>query len=78
MSEGRISVTVNDETVEVWPWSRWRDAVTTWNPDAGASLSRGGAIRDAAGRPVDPDGRVVPEAHIRYVEAGSDAGGSAA
>jgi hypothetical protein len=79
VSERRIPVTVNGETVEVWPWARWRDAVTTWDPDAGAALSRGaGAIRDPADRPVDPDGRVVPEAHIRYAEAGSDAEGSVA
>ena len=72
MSDRKVCVRVNDTLVRVWPWGRWRDAVTTWSAEAGAALSRGsGMVSDAAGQPVDPDGRVVPEASIRYREAPS-------
>lgn len=72
MNERKIRVRVNDTPVRVWPWARWRDAVTTWSAEAGAALSGGsGIVSDAAGQPVDPDGRVVPEASIRYGEATS-------
>lgn len=63
----KVRVTVNDAAVRVWSWARWRDAVTAWSAPAGAALSRGsGVVRDAAGRPVDPDGRVVDGARIRF------------
>jgi len=70
MSGRKVRVTVNDVEVRVWPWARWRDAVTAYDPEAGASLSTGvGVVYDEAGEPVDPDGRVVPDAHIRFHEA---------
>jgi hypothetical protein len=67
MTGEKVLVTVNDVTVRVWPWARWRDAVTAYESDAGSSLSTGeGVLHDGAGQPLDPDGRVVPEARIRY------------
>lgn len=70
MSGRKVRVCVNDTPVRVWSWARWRDAVTTWSAAAGAALSRGsGVVSDVAGQPVDPDGRVVPEASIRYRDA---------
>lgn len=67
MTCDKVQVTVNDVAVRVWPWARWRDAVTAYEPDAGSSLSTGeGVLHDGAGQPVDPDGHVVPEAHIRF------------
>jgi hypothetical protein len=67
MSGQRVRVIVNDTPVEVWPWARWRDAVTAWEPDAGASLSTGqGMLHDDVGQPVDPDGHVVEGARIRF------------
>lgn len=77
---GQVRVRVNDAPVRVWAWARWRDAVTAWSASAGAALSRGaGVVRDEAGRPVDPDGRVVPEASIRFrEEPQADAGGDRA
>lgn len=74
MSGEKVRVTVNDSEVEVWPWARWRDAVTTWEPDAGSSLSTGqGMLQDDAGQPIDPDGHVVEGARIRFrlVRAGT-------
>ena len=70
-----VRVTVNGVEVRVWPWARWRDAVTAYDSAAGAALSTGtGVVRDRAGEPVDPDGHVVPESHIHFHEAarGSD------
>lgn len=62
---GRPTVTVDGEAVEVWPWARWRDAVTAWRPEAALRLERGEAwIEDARGNPVDPDGAVVDGASI--------------
>jgi hypothetical protein len=67
MTADKIQVTVNDVAVRVGPWARWRDAVTVYQPDAGSSLSTGhGVLQDGAGQPLDPDGHVVPEAHIRF------------
>lgn len=67
MSGEKVRVTVNDVPVRVWPWARWRDAVTTYEPDAGSSLSTGeGVLHDGAGQPIDPDGHVVPDARIVY------------
>lgn len=67
MSGTRIRVTVNGVEVRVWPWARWRDAVTAYEPGAGSSLSTGkGVLQDGAGQPLDPDGHVVPRARIRY------------
>lgn len=74
MNGRRVRVTVNDVEVRVWPWARWRDAVTAYGSGAGASLSTGrGVLHDETGEPVDPDGHVVAEARIRYheVEKGS-------
>ena len=43
-----------------------RDAVTVYEPAAGCSLLNGkGVLQDRAGQPLDPEGHVVPEAHIR-------------
>ena len=70
MSGSRIRVTVNGVEVSVWPWARWRDAVTAYAPSAGSSLSTGGGIlQDECGEPIDPDGHVVPESRIRFREA---------
>ncbi|HET6638021.1 MAG TPA: hypothetical protein VFH82_04470 [Gemmatimonadota bacterium] len=70
MNSTRIRVTVNDVEVRVWPWARWRDAVTAYEPSAGSSLSTGGGIlQDECGEPIDPDGCVVPGSHIRFREA---------
>ena len=67
MTVDKIQVTVNDVAVRVWPWACWRDAVTAYEPAAGCSLSTGrGVLQDGAGQPLDPDGHVVPEAHIRF------------
>ena len=69
MNSSRIRVTVNDVEVRVWPWARWRDAVTAYAPSAGSSLSTGGGVlQDENGEPIDPDGRVVPESHVRFRE----------
>lgn len=63
----RVTVVVNDEAVEVRTWSRWRDAITTWRPEAGAALSKGkGVLLDASGEPVDPDGTIVPDCRITF------------
>lgn len=63
-------MTVNDVEVRVWPWARWRDAVTAYESKAGASLSTGvGVLHDEAGEPIDPNGHVVPEARIHFHEA---------
>jgi hypothetical protein len=71
MSGEAVRLTVNDVEVRVPPWARWRDAVTTYLPEAGASLSTGtGFLADESGEPVDPDGHVVPGAHIRFHDAG--------
>ena len=67
MTGDKIRVTINDAAVGVWPWARWRDAVTAWDPAAGSSLSTGqGMLHDDAGQPVDPDGHVVEGARIRF------------
>ncbi len=67
MTGDKVRVTVNEVDVRVWPWARWRDAVTAYEPDAGSSLSTGkGVLHDGAGQPLDPDGHVVPEARIRF------------
>ena len=67
MTGDKVRVTVNDVAVRVWPWARWRDAVTAYEPDAGSSLTTGqGVLQDGRGQPLDPDGHVVPEAHIRF------------
>jgi hypothetical protein len=69
MTGRKVPVTVNDVEVLVWPWARWRDAVTTYDSEAGAALSTGGGVvHDEVGEPVDPDGRVVPGAHIHFHE----------
>jgi hypothetical protein len=68
-----VRITVNGVEVRVWPWARWRDAVTAYDPAAGAALTTGaGVVRDGAGEPVDPDGHVVPESHIRFYESVED------
>lgn len=70
---GKIVVAVNDSEVQVWPWARWRDAVTAWRPDAGAALATGGGVlQDGAGQPLDPDGSVVAGARIRYRASAMD------
>lgn len=70
MTGPRLRVTVNGVEVRVWPWARWRDAVTAYSPRAGAALSTGGGVlHDEGGEPVDPDGHVVPESHIHFHEA---------
>jgi hypothetical protein len=47
--------------------------VTAYDPAAGAALTTGaGVVRDGAGEPVDPDGHVVPESHIRFYESVED------
>jgi len=76
VSDAEVRVTVNGTEVRVRTWARWRDAVTRWSGRAGAALSRGeGVVRDPTGQPVDPDGRVVPGARIRFEEsAGAGAG----
>ena len=64
-----VRVTVNGVEVRVWPWARWRDAVTAYDSAAGAALCTGaGVVCDRVGQPVDPDGHVVPESHIRFHE----------
>lgn len=76
MSGAEVRVTVNETEVRVRAWARWRDAVTRWSGRAGAALSRGeGVVRDPGGRPVDPDGRVVPGARIRFEETGKAGSG---
>jgi len=63
---GRVRVVVNGEPVRVRPWATWRDAVTTWRPEAGAAVSKGSArLSDPSGAPVDPAGTVVPGGEIR-------------
>ena len=70
MTGPRLRVTVNGVEVQVWPWARWRDAVTAYDPMAGVLLSRGeGMVHDETGEPVDPDGHVVPESRIHFHEA---------
>lgn len=70
MSGRKVRVTVNDVDVNVWPWARWRDAVTAYDPHAGAALSTGdGVVHDEDGEPVDPDGHVEPESRIHFHEA---------
>ena len=70
MTDRRLRVTVNGVEIRVWPWARWRDAVTAYDPRAGAALSTGeGMVCDEAGQPVDPDGHVVPESRILFDEA---------
>jgi hypothetical protein len=70
MSGEPVRLIVNDVEVRVPPWARWRDAVTACLPDAGAALSMGtGFLADETGAPVDPDGHVVPGAHIRFHDA---------
>jgi hypothetical protein len=67
MSRQAVRLTVNDVEVRVPPWARWRDAVTAYLPEAGASLSTGtGFLADESGEPIDADGHVVPGAHIRF------------
>ena len=67
----RIQVTVNDEEVSVRSSATWGDAVATWRRWAGAALGRGEAyLRDAAGAPLDADGRVEPGAAIHFVRCG--------
>jgi len=67
MTARKVEVTVNEVAVRVWPWARWRDAVTAYEPQAGSSLSTGqGMLQDGAGQPLDPDGHIVPDAHIRF------------
>ena len=67
MSGQAVRLTVNDVEVRVPPWARWRDAVTAYLPEAGASLSAGGGfLADETGDPVDPDGHVVEGARIRF------------
>ena len=62
-----MTVRVNDRAATVWAWSRWRDAATAADPAWGAALSAGRAfLSDARGEPLDPDGRVVPGATIRW------------
>lgn len=62
-----VRLIVNDTEVRVRAWARWRDAVTAYDPGAGAALSTGGGrLEDAAGQPIDPDGHVVAEACIRF------------
>ena len=69
MSGSRIRLTVNGVSVQVWPWARWRDAVTAYAAGAGSSLSTGtGFLQDENGEPIDPDGRVVPGSHVRFQE----------
>ena len=63
-----VRLTVNDSEVRVRVWARWRDAVIAYDPAAGAALSTGGGwLLDERGQPIDPDGRVVAEARIRFV-----------
>ena len=70
MTGPRVRVTVNGVEIRVWPWARWRDAVTAFDPHAGAALSTGGGVlHDEGGEPVDPDGHVVPESRIHFHEA---------
>lgn len=70
MSGRAVLLTVNDVEVRVPPWARWRDAVTAYLPEAGASLSTGaGYLADETGDPVDPDGHVVAGARIRFHDA---------
>jgi hypothetical protein len=76
MSGPAVRLTVNDVEVRVPPWARWRDAVTAYLPEAGASLSTGdGFLADERGEPVDPDGHVVPGAQIRFHGAAETNGG---
>jgi hypothetical protein len=64
-----IRLTVNDAEVRVRAWARWRDAVTAYDPGAGAALATGrGWLHDEAGQPIDPDGHVVPESRIHFHE----------
>lgn len=65
----RVTVHVNGDEVEVRPWATWRDAITAWRPEAGATLSKGsGRVTDPSGAPVDPGGTVVAGGEIRYEE----------
>lgn len=75
MRSPEIRLTVNDAEVRVHAWARWRDAVTAYDPGAGAALSTGhGWVHDERGQPIDPDGHVVPEARIHFHSvAGEDA-----
>lgn len=67
MTGPEIRLTVNEAEVRVRAWARWRDAVTAYDPEAGAALSTGrGWLHDEAGQPIDPDGHVVPEARIHF------------
>ena len=75
MRSPEIRLTVNDAEVRVHAWARWRDAVTAFDPRAGAALSTGhGWLQDESGQPIDPDGHVVPEARIHFRSAARDAG----
>lgn len=72
---GRIEVTVNGRSVRVWPWGRWRDAVSLWSQDAGRALARDeGWLADGRGEPLDADGRVVAGASIEYRAARGEGG----
>lgn len=63
--ESRVEVTVNGDVVRAPAWARWKDAVTAWRPEVGATIAGGGArLVDVNGEPVDPDGRVVDGAGI--------------
>lgn len=70
MTGPEVRLRINDAEVRVRAWARWRDAVTAYDPRAGAALSTGrGWLHDEAGQPIDPDGHVVPEASIRFHES---------
>ena len=70
MSGEPVRLTVNEVAVRVPAWARWRDAVTAYRAFAGAALSTGsGYLADGSGEPLDPDGHVVPGAHVRFLEA---------
>ena len=66
----RVTVVVDGESVAIWPWARWRDAVVFREPRDAARLRRGELwLADAQGNPVDPDGSVVDGGAIALRES---------
>ncbi len=64
--QSRVEVTINGDVVRAPAWARWKDAVTAWRPEIGATIAGGGVrLVDANGEPIDPDGRVVDGAGIQ-------------
>lgn len=63
----KVAVRVNGERIEVRPWTRWREAVAKWRPEAGLALvEERGVLVDARGEPVDPDGTIVPDGGVTF------------